>query len=422
MTFSLPAPVGKPPTVQTKISGRDTQGRVLSQQYIEATGLEERPTEWTGNGRPIYRRLPAIGETYQRDFFAETEIGYVYVPPGFSADSSNSIKVSTFQDGKFLGVGSGKISWELGTNEVNPVIVDLEVLELGSGRQFVGYELIADRASYLQKTFVENGSLEGQPLNITAGTDIYGAWRFPPVNAFITSPDRYWTNYDPSLPDPVQLAPATLGWESPYESSFSRIVLRSPKVVNQIFPITATLYVKFKEEWSVAATSTVQEDAQGQYYEFNLSNPQYVSGWRVAWKTPGITPLITINKLEVTGYLTEKINPQYAKTYASLVIYPENAIPKQVTSSTGELINAVYCPLALIEVNGNYQVQEIQDKRLITQNPYYPVADWLTNYWDQNLMENFSQINNYVKDWMNPESAMLREYGSLEKLGIEVVK
>ena len=42
---------------------------VLSPQYIDVKNLHSRPTEWVPGGRPIYRRLPAISETYQIDFF-----------------------------------------------------------------------------------------------------------------------------------------------------------------------------------------------------------------------------------------------------------------------------------------------------------------------------------------------------------------
>ena len=91
------------PEVQT--TTLESRLNVLSQQYITVNNLHSRPTEWVPAGRPIYRRLPAVSETYQIDFFnivntpntaAATElqeIGYVYIPWGASINGSISSEV-----------------------------------------------------------------------------------------------------------------------------------------------------------------------------------------------------------------------------------------------------------------------------------------------------------------------------------------
>ena len=63
----VPLNNGIVPQVQTTT----TQPRIdlYSPQYVKVNNLESRPTEWNPIGRPIYRRLPAVSETYQIDFF-----------------------------------------------------------------------------------------------------------------------------------------------------------------------------------------------------------------------------------------------------------------------------------------------------------------------------------------------------------------
>ena len=71
---------GITPEVQTTL--RTSRINLLSPQYIEAKSLESRPTEWVPGGRPIYRRLPAVSETYQIDFFnivPESNVGPGYI-------------------------------------------------------------------------------------------------------------------------------------------------------------------------------------------------------------------------------------------------------------------------------------------------------------------------------------------------------
>ena len=133
---------------------------VLSEQYIQANGLESRPTQWVPGGRPIYRRLPAISETYQIEFFnvvnesnilgfstverGVDEVGYVYIPYGQGINGPTSCQVMSSENDRDLILKSGEIVWKYGKTSILPTIVNLEVLQIRSGKYDIGYQLVFD--------------------------------------------------------------------------------------------------------------------------------------------------------------------------------------------------------------------------------------------------------------------------------------
>ena len=186
--------------VQTTTTQNSLQ--VLSQQYIQVKGLEERPTEWVPAGRPIYRRLPGVSETYQIDFFnvvsapntaaaAEVQdIGYVYVPFSGSIYGSESLEVKAALTKKALLIQAGEIVWKYGKMSVLPTIIDLEVLDILSGQYEVAYQLIYDDSPIPKLYAVEDFALNGIPLNITSSADSVVGWRYPAINAFLNTADK----------------------------------------------------------------------------------------------------------------------------------------------------------------------------------------------------------------------------------------
>ena len=235
--------------VQTSTTQNPLQ--VLSQQYIQVKGLEERPTEWVPAGRPIYRRLPGVSETYQIDFFnvvpapntaaaAEIQdIGYVYVPFEGSIYGSESLEVKAAPTKKALLIQAGEIVWKYGKMSVLPTIVDLEVLDILSGQYEVAYQLIYDDSPIPKLYAVEDFALNGIPLNISSSADSVVGWRYPAVNAFLNTSSNWWSNQDSYFPAFAQPTSSFLQWESELTMAYSKIVLRCP--ANTAYTGTATL-------------------------------------------------------------------------------------------------------------------------------------------------------------------------------------
>ena len=410
-----------------EIQTTTTQDRllVLSQQYISANNLESRPTQWVPGGRPIYRRLPAISETYQIDFFnlvpaANTavadevqDIGYTFVPWGQGLNSENSMYVSASNSGKDLLIKGGTIVWRYGNTQVLPTIINLEVLDVISGQYDLAYQLLYDNSPVQKLYSVEDFALTGQPLTITSSTDSVIGWRYPAVNAFLNTSTLMWKNTDSFLPSFAQPLQSFLQWESDLASAYTKILLRCPE--KTAFTGTATLSYFDGTTYTFVQTVSISSDTTGQFFEFN-PDPRFQTGWQVVFSSLDIA----IQSITVTGVVT-MLEPQASpSTRAVLVMYPSGTLPKTVINSAGEEIPATYCPLAMVDVLSGYSVDNIEDLRYIIHRDYTPVADWLTKPFDEDLINLYEQVSGYSPLWLAPPSCMKQEYLGLTKDQITV--
>lgn len=393
--------------------------KVLSNQYINTKNLESRPTEWVPDGRPIYRRLPAVSETYQVDFFADGEIGYVYIPWGGGLTAPGSLAVRKVSNTSIL-ISGGTIVWKYGSNPVNPTLVDFTQINLESGRYLVCYELVYDDAPRLNQYAVQDFSLKGQPLNITASTDVLNGWRYPAINAFLNEENLFWSTYDMSVDTSASPLIAQLGWESEYSSAYSEIKLQF--IEDSLIPFAATPVLEYfvDGEWVFAANGTYILEENSLYTQFTINSPTYNTSWRVTWE--GITaPKLRVQDVLVTGVVTLETRPSGPDTYASLALYPENSVPATFLNSLGEEIPATYCNLAYIDVNEYFEVSDdIDDVRYIIHRDYKPISDWLTSFWDENLISLYEQVKAFPDTWMSPLTSLKQEYANLEQFGIVV--
>ena len=408
--------------VQTVQTSSTSTGRlqVLSRQYVVTKGLEERPTEWVAGGRPIYRRLPAISETYQIDFFnvvpaANTavqakveEIGYVFVPWGLGDGSANSLLVSASESKKDLLIKGGTIVWKYGNTQVLPTIVNLEVLEVDLGRYDLAYQLNYDDSPIPKLYRVEDFALVGQPLTITSSTDSVIGWRFPSVNAFLNRADRMWANQDTYLPAFAQPASSYIQWTSGLTAAYSRIQLRCPP--GTVYSGTATLNYYSGTTYTLVSTVPITSDSTGQYFDFTI-DPKFQTGWQIVFSSLDIS----IQAITVTGVVTQLEKQAAASTRAVLVLYPSGTMPKTVENASGETVPATYCTLATVEVSPAFKVSSITDSRYVIHRDYQPVADWLTLPFDEELINLYEQVEDYSNLWLAPPSCLKQEYLALEQ-------
>ena len=390
-------------------------GKFLSRQYAEVKRLEPIPTEWRVGGRPVYDRLPSASERYKVNFSYDNNLAYTYIPYGGARTGSGSMYVQTSGDNKYLVIQGGNIVWEYGTLPTIPVVIDLELLGMGSAKYLLAYQLYYDDSPIQAQYSVTGMPLSGFTMDIRSNTDNVLGWRYTPQYAFLGQSDRYWSNYDGLFPSYSQ--DATLSWQLPLPCAFSEILLRCPS--NTTLTGTATLsYMTCPDEgeafcqtpeWTFEETVSVLEDSGGQYYKFTLDEPPVCKGWKVEWSDPRVS----ISNVFVTGTVTQMKKPATAYTNFDLVAYPVNAIPTKFTNSLGEEVPLVLCKLAYVDVNSAFIVEGIQDIREIVNTSYEPIADWLTRTWDNNLIDLYGQVSNYPQTWMNPQTAMVGEYVGL---------
>lgn len=425
-----PVDGGIVPQVTTTIT--EERINLFSPQYIKSEKLESRPTEWVPKGRPIYRRLPAISETYQVDFynivlesnligntFVDPEIdkvGYVFVPYGVQSNGPGTAAVVEGDGDSTLLVQSGELVWEFGKTEIFPTLVDLEVLDVGPGRYEMGYQLIYDDAPVAKLYSVEDYSLSGTPLNITASTDDIIGWRYSAVNAFVDSSNSFWSNEDKTFPDSIQPATAYLQWESSLAQAYEKVTLRCP--AGTAHTGTATLYYVENGDLSIVGEASIQRDTTSQFFEIEIEEPSLMQGWYVEFSDS----VISIQSISVTGLLTLLKPPASPAPLAQLVMYALGTAPDMITNTEGEKIKATYCWLANVDVGRNYVVDGIEDRRGIIHRDFTPVADWLTKPFDSDLINLYEQVSAYPKLWMAPESCMRQEYANLQTDQVQVEK
>jgi len=390
---------------------------VLSPQYIIAKNLQPRPTQWIPGGRPIYRRLPAVSETYQIDFFnivdtpntsvaaREQDIGYIYVPWTENSAGPTSIAVSASDSKGDLLICGGKIIWKNGGTQVFPTIVNLKDLEIGAGRYYLAYELSYDNSPVEKIYTVEDFALTGQPLTITASTDTIVGWRHPAVSAFLNSNENFWTSKDTYFPAYAQPSESYLQWESKLGQAYSNVTLRCPPGTG--FSATASIYyVAPNGNEFLQRTVSPSLDSVGQYYEFNFSSPVFNTGWKVVWSDIDVA----IQSIVVSGSIVLMRKTSSPSTLASLSLY------KGIVTPPG----ATFCPLAYVEVDNTFKITRIEDIRYVVRRDYVPVADWLTRFFDDNLINIYEQVTNYPKLWMNPPTCVKQEYISLSSKNIVI--
>lgn len=423
-----PVSGGVVPEVSTTVL--QSRLNVLSEQYIEVNDLQSRRTEWTLGGRPIYRRLPAVSETYQIDFFnvvtesnilgntfdgtGVEKVGYVYLPYGASIDGPGSAAVVSANTKTSLLLQAGVIVWKHGKTEVLPSIVDLEVLEILPGKYDIAYQLIYDDSPIPELYSVEDFALTGLPLNITSSTDNVTGWRYPAENAFLNTSDLFWSNEDTLFSAYAQPTTSFLQWESTLEQAYSKIVLRLPS--GSAYSGTATLSYLDGSVLTPVSTVGVSKDTTGQYFEFAPQNAVMQNGWNVSFSDN----IVSIQSITVSGVLT-LLRPQSAPSpRARLVMYPAGILPKTVENSEGKQIPATYCTLAQVNVASNFAVLDIDDARTIIHRDYVPVADWLTVPFDLDLIDLYEQVSDYSTLWMGPSTCLRQEYVKLETNQIQV--
>lgn len=416
------------PEVQTSVA--TTSLKVLSPQYVEVNNLHTRPTEWIPGGRPIYRRLPATSETYQINFFNVVtesnvlgntfvkegieEVGYVYVPYGLSINGSQSVEVVAAQGNKALLIKAGNIVWKYGKNQALPTIADLKVLDIGSGKYEVAYQLLYDDSPQPLLYSVTDFALTGLPLNITASTDSVIGWRYPAVNAFLNESSLSWSNEDTLFPPYAQPTSAYIQWQADLGQAYSQIVMRCPSGTG--YTGTATLFYENNGNLAPVKLTGVSEDSSGQFFQFDIEEPAFQTGWNVTFSSDKVS----IESIVVSGTVTLLESQASPSPRARLVMYPSGTLPKTTVNGQGKTIPTTYCALAEVDVGDNYNILNIEDTRTIIHRDYSPVADWLTTPFDADLINLYEQVSDYAKLWMAPPSCMKQEYASLKSSQITV--
>jgi hypothetical protein len=426
--------VGLTPQLNTTI---DNQRRIkiFSPQYKEAKGLFVQPTQWNPVGRPIYGRLPAASEQYQLNFFEDGGRGYVFIPRGGDLFGPGSMYVDQSENLDVLLIENGAIVWEEGTTPVYKTFLDLREVGVEDGRYLICYQLIYDDEPQPLPFQVEDYCLAGLDFSVIDSAsksfqrseDKADPWPFPGINMFAYAEQELeWKNYidlvnrspgaqagiKPGFPDYEQPLLSWVAWESVLPWKLDTIKVRTTLTAN-VPP--CGLYIASEdpdEGWELVQQNPALLDVEGYYWEFQTDMaPQFK--WKLDW---GATTRVNASKLTVSGQLYIPSKPSVPVPRAQLAIYPTNLIPKDES----------LCRLAIISVD-NFMVAtkpsgELykEDIREIVNRDYDPIANWLTQYWDDQLITLWAQVKAFTPGFMAPPTLLRTSYEGLELYGIDV--
>jgi hypothetical protein len=426
--------VGLSPQLTTTFS--DTGPKYASRQYKEAKELRVQPTQWNPLGRPIYYRLPAASEQYQVEFFADGGKGYVLVPSGGDQFGPGSIYVGVNETLDVLLIENGAIVWEEGTTPVYRTVVDFREIGLEDGRYLVCYQLLYDDEPEPLPFLVSDYSLAGLDFSVqdsgsasfnNVGTDFQDPWPFPGSYAFLPNSRKLeWKNYvevvnrqpqassgtKPGIPSYDQPLLSYLEWSSPLPWKLDTIRIRTSLVEN-VPPCTYYVGVGNPDDpWEIVQIQEAKKDSEGYYWEF-LTDMTPQTKWRMQW--PDFSK-VNAYGITVSGTLYVETRPTTARARSQLAIYPTNLVPKDES----------FCRLAIISVDNfkltrkpNGQLWN-DDVREITTRDYQPIADWLTVFWDKQLIKLWEKIKGFSPIFMAPPTLLKDSYFDLEAFGLDV--
>ena len=408
----------------------------LSEQYKRAKNLRVRPTEWNPAGRPIYGRLPAASEKYQEEFFAEGGQGYVLISPGGDIFGPGSLHVGESENLDALLIENGVIVWKEGTTPVYRAVVDFKELEVEDGRYLVCYQLLYDDAPEPLPFLVTDYSLAGLDFNVMdsaslsfnkVGADAQDPWPFPGSYAFAPSgAGLTWRNYldvinqephsssgtKPGVPEYAQPLLAELQWDSPLPWKLDTIRVRTTLSTNVPPCSYYTSTGDPDSPWTIVQTQEAQVDSEGYYWEF-LTDMVPQNSWKLDWP---IGSKVDAYGITVSGTLYLLARPTTERARAQLAIYPTNLVPKDES----------LCRLAIISVD-NYRLTRKpngqlwnEDIRDIVRRDFEPIANWLTIYWDKQLIGLWEKVKGFSPLFMAPPTLLKQEYYGLEAYGIDV--
>lgn len=385
------------PIVTKRFADGFAKVRIADKRALIVKNLSPQPTVWKRtNSKPIYERLPAISEAYQKDFFGENNRGMVYINSQFgSLTGPGSLEVGALEtDRRVLVVYNGIITWANGQIPTETLAFNLEtVIEDGvqDGAYQVGYYLDIERP--LEQKFakyrVENTSLGNSATQYNVTLE---APNHPLRNAIADFRDGTWK-------------PTEFSNTGPYETGVAITFDFTEPVVAEIFDIFSR-----KNFQSTAFCALYRsDDAISWYLEESVSPTS--TGWQLRNSYENSSRyyrlffwggVIDISEVKYSGEaLFPDVRPVGPVSVTELFLEP-----------LFDQIDRPHILLATLEVR-NFEIIEIQDRRSTTSVKYEPVAKWLTSFQDETLRSIFTSVENYSQQYLSPIEGADKFYDEL---------
>ena len=352
--------------------------QVTSEILRRLFGLEARPTVWEEEGgRPIYDRLPSASEAYKKTP-EDTTAGRVFLPPDGSRGSGIGSLQPLLLEGNRVGIQSGIVSWPEGTTQHEQTFLDITPLGLESSRWFLGYELQTDDTPRAFRYQIQDQNLQSikgwevsSPLEICGMESIYAIQntrdRFFSPQAELNITFSTFANFN-KIQVPILL------------TSFGKQFIQSNP---------ATLSTNLNPGVEIVGR---YDDSKGVIFFENLSFNGAITELTIRYPLAPVYST-SIKNILFDGIIDVVTPPENNSYGANLVIY--NLEDEEVRTS-------ILCLLAYFETNSQGIIQSFRDIRRITAVKNEPVAKWLTEPFDEDLVFLYGQYKNFADKWMNP--------------------
>ena len=370
--------------------------KVYSPEALKVLSAEPVNTAWGwDNGRPIYNRLPMVGEAYQKAY--ESDQAEVYLDPTTSiANGPGTLQVvRAEQDWRILDVLGGVITWQEGELTVPRMRINTASLDSGRGLQDgeyqVGYRLLKtdkEAGGGYELAYTDNGSMAN--LQFAYDSSAETTLHRKPYGISDSLDESWWPNDYYGADGYLVGTHYTFDFIEPTDTKTFQLNGDLGKI-----SASAAHYVSDNAIiW--LKRSQITPDLKG--WTFDAQGPEYRYHRFFFWDGN-----VSINSVFYTGegLLRDR-----------RVLFPDTeAVP--FVENLVDTIDGNYILLATFTVK-NSVVFTVNDHRRVTYEKYQPVADWLTTFGDEQLRCRFDNVVKYNSLFMDPTTADFHYYEEMD--------
>ena len=381
-----------------------TQPKLINEEAQVALQQLSRKTVWGWDeGRPVYDRLPAITEQYQKAY-REDQL-YVYLDPrqGVYEGPGSLQPVIFFDRPSVLALNSGTITWKMGQHLAPGFEIDVAGINEGvgmpDGTYQVGYEMKYETPvfespvpgsvyAYLEDEDLGEGAVE---IHVSNASEVHEGWQALNKLEVETS---WWPGSTTEAGDYFPGSWVVLDFIDSVEAE--AFTLRS----DPLEPIpTAKCALYWSDDgilWYYDTTGIAETD---RFYSINVVGKDPHRYWKFFfWDgTCSISHVL----------------------YRGFAYLPDNRVNKVIQVAVpyvGDLYEDPpddYILLSSFDVVKG-QVGNLNDFRVFTSRKYEPVAKWVTADKDTHLRCMFDSVENYAELFMSPVTANYQIYEEMD--------
>ena len=376
-----------------------TRPIVYSPKALKVLRAEPINTAWGwDHGRPIYNRLPMIGEAYQKSY--DSDQAQVYLDPSIPvAIGPGTLQVVKDQrDWRILDVLGGTITWEQGEIEVERFRVNTALLNSERGLQDgvyqIGYRLKLQPRTVdsLYPGYVEAFSDERSLGDILFAYDVSGdtTEHRAPYAISDNTDESWWPNDYYGADSYITGTHYTIDLQQPISSQGYFLDGDLGKIGANLALYTSDDAILWRKR------DQVRPDGKG--WEVDAQGPDARYHRFFFWDGN-----VSVNRINYTGngYFRDE-----------RVLF-EDTVAEPFIEDMYDTIDGNYILLATFTVVGG-TVKNVDDKRRVTYEKYQPVADWITKFGDEQLRCRFDDVVQYSAKSLSPVTAHYQYYDEMD--------